>query len=97
MGGLGGWVGWFGVGVVIWLNPARLDAVLSGLAYYGISDDLQSSAVAFQPVPFLSLQHLRAPRDVLLTSASLACLHAGLIRSVLDFVMVSFLCIFTAV
>ena len=76
--------------VVIWLDPARLGAVLRGLAYYGISDDLQSSAVASQPVPYLSLQHLRAPRDVLLMSASLACLQDGLIRSGRGFVMFFF-------
>ena len=56
--------------VVIWLDPVRLGAVLRGLAYYGISDDLQSSAVASQPVSCLRLQHLRAPRDVLPTLAS---------------------------
>ena len=83
--------------VVIWLDPARLGAILRGLANYGIYDDLQSSAVASQPVLCLSLQQRRTPRDVLLTSTSLACLHGGLIRSVLDFVMVSTLYIFTAV
>ena len=72
--------------VVIWLDPARLGAVLRDLANYGIAGDLQSSVVASQPVPCLGLHHLRATRDLH------ACLrvgffsiwfHGGLIRSVL--------------